>query len=248
MTKFKMPKSEEKADFVRSNFNQIAKKYDLFNDLNSFGLHRIWKNSITKIVHSIQKEYLVCLDLCSGTGDITLRLSQLEKVQKVYSVDFSEEMLNIAKGKIIRKEKIEFQSGDATNLKNFNNETFDAVTIGFGLRNVHDLEKSLREIYRVLKPGGIFINLDVGKVQNRLIRFFADFYFFRIVPILGYIVWGGKNEMFDYLPVSSLNYPNQKILKEKLLANGFTEVTYKEFVFGNAVLHYSKKPDISIDR
>ncbi len=241
MTKFNMPKSEEKADFVRSNFNNIAKKYDLFNDLNSFGLHRIWKNSIAKIVNSIDKDDLTCLDLCSGTGDITLRLSHLDKVQKVYSVDFSEEMLNIAKEKIPNSKKVEFQSGDATDLMNFQNGTFDIVTIGFGLRNVNDLEKSLKEIHRVLKTGGIFLNLDVGKVQNRLIRFFADFYFFRIVPILGYLIWGGKNDMFDYLPVSSLSYPDQKTLKEKLISAGFVEVNYREFVFGNAVLHNSKK-------
>ncbi|MBE7413572.1 MAG: ubiquinone/menaquinone biosynthesis methyltransferase [Leptospiraceae bacterium] len=241
MSKFTMPVSEKKADFVRENFNTIAKKYDLFNDLNSFGLHRVWKNTICNIVDSVPAKNLTCLDLCSGTGDITLRLSKLEKVSEIYSVDFSESMLDIAKRKVTEKSKVHFQVGDATNLKNFKKNGFDIVTIGFGLRNVNDLKKALREIYRVLKMGGTFINLDVGKVRNPFIRFFADFYFFKIVPIFGYIIWGGKNDMFDYLPVSSISYPDQKNLKLIMEEIGFKEIQVQEFVFGNAVLHVCKK-------
>jgi demethylmenaquinone methyltransferase/2-methoxy-6-polyprenyl-1,4-benzoquinol methylase len=129
-----------------------------------------------------------------------------------------------------------------TSLKNFPNESLDVVTIGFGLRNVNNLSKALSEIHRVLKPGGIFINLDVGKVKNPIIRFFADFYFFKIVPIMGYFIWGGKNQMFDYLPVSSLHYPDQENLKKLLEEAGFTNVSYKNFVFGNATMHISYKP------
>ncbi|MCC6274301.1 MAG: ubiquinone/menaquinone biosynthesis methyltransferase [Leptospiraceae bacterium] len=241
MTGFQMPNIEKKADFVRENFNSIAKKYDLFNDMNSFGLHRLWKNQIVKIINLSLSQNLVCLDLCSGTGDITKRLSQSEKVSKIYSVDFSEKMLNIAREKIRSSSKLNFQIGDATNLKEFKNATFDVVTVGFGLRNVNNLDRALKEIFRVLKPEGIFINLDVGKVKNKFVRFFADFYFFKIVPLFGYLIWGGKNDMFDYLPVSSLSYPDQHTLKTMLEKTGYKDVRIKEYVFGNAVLHVCRK-------
>lgn len=237
-----MPDSASKAEYVRKNFDLISKKYDLFNDLNSFFLHRVWKNEIIKqIKKKISKEDVTCLDLCCGTGDIAFRVAQLPKVTKVYGIDFSDKMLSIAKERKKTNHKIDFQIGDATHLENFTNEFFDVVTIGFGLRNVSDIHKTLREIYRVLKKGGMFLNLDVGKVKNPLIRVFANFYFFKIVPLIGYLLWGGKNEMFNYLPESSLYYPNQEELKQILEQHGFQEVSYKNFVFGNAVLHIALK-------
>ena len=234
---------EKKSEYVQTNFNQIAGKYDLFNDMNSFFLHRIWKNSIIKEIRKNGKsENLQCLDLCCGTGDISLRLIEMKESSKVYSVDFSENMLSIAKKRLERYPKSTVQFGDATNLQEFKNDSFDAVTIGFGLRNVNQLEKTLSEVYRILKPGGIFINLDVGKVKNPIIRIFADFYFFKIVPIMGYMIWGGKNEMFDYLPVSSLKYPGQDDLKQIMQNNRFQNVLYKDFVFGNVTMHRGIKP------
>ena len=242
MTDFKMPEAEVKAEFVRTNFDVIASKYDLFNDLNSFFLHRYWKNSIVNLIHnSFPKKYLDCLDLCCGTGDISIRLTEMESVLKVYSVDFSENMLNVAKERLkgISKSKVEI--GDATNLNNYADASFDVVTVGFGLRNVDNLPKALSEIYRVLKPGGIFVNLDVGKVENPIIRVFADFYFFKIVPLMGYMIWGAKNDMFDYLPVSSLSYPDQENLKAMIEKAKFQNVDFKNFVFGNVAMHWGRK-------
>ncbi|TGM58691.1 bifunctional demethylmenaquinone methyltransferase/2-methoxy-6-polyprenyl-1,4-benzoquinol methylase UbiE [Leptospira adleri] len=245
MSEFKMPETEEKAGFVRENFNRIAEKYDRFNDWNSFLLHRLWKNRLVKEVEKNLDSHLKVMDLCCGTGDISVRLENSPSVDHVTCVDFSENMLEIAKTRLQKKAeegRVDFQVGDATKLKNFKNSQFDAVSIGFGLRNVDDLPKAISEIHRILKPGGLFLNLDVGKVKNPLIRWAADFYFFKIVPILGYILWGGKNEMFDYLPVSSLSYPNQEKLKSILEENGFRDVRFQNFVFGNAVLHIAKKP------
>ncbi|MGJ4754249.1 ubiquinone/menaquinone biosynthesis methyltransferase [Leptospira kmetyi] len=245
MSEFQMPQVDRKAGFVRENFNKIAEKYDRFNDWNSFLLHRLWKNRLVSEVEKNLPNHLQVMDLCCGTGDISLRLENSPSVDHVTCVDFSENMLEIAKTRLVKQAaqgRVRFEVGDATALKNFKNSQFDAVSIGFGLRNVDDLPKALREIYRVLKPGGLFLNLDVGKVKNPLIRWFADFYFFKIVPILGYILWGGKNEMFDYLPVSSLSYPDQETLKSILESQGFTPVTFRNFVFGNAVLHTARKP------
>ncbi|AXR69979.1 ubiquinone/menaquinone biosynthesis methyltransferase [Leptospira mayottensis] len=242
---FQMPHVDTKAGFVRENFNKIANKYDRFNDWNSFLLHRIWKNRLVREIEENLPDRLHVMDLCCGTGDISVRLENSSRVDHITCVDFSENMLEIAKTRLkeqTEKGRVRFEIGDATELKNFQDFQFDAVSIGFGLRNVDDLFKAIREIFRVLKPGGLFLNLDVGKVKNPWIRWIADFYFFKIVPILGYILWGGKNEMFDYLPVSSLVYPDQENLKSILEKLGFQEVRYKNFVFGNAVLHIAKKP------
>jgi demethylmenaquinone methyltransferase / 2-methoxy-6-polyprenyl-1,4-benzoquinol methylase len=242
MTDFQMPPIDKKAQFVQENFNIIANKYDLFNDLNTFFMHRFWKNNLAKrISNHFNGKRIQCMDLCCGTGDISVRLSELQIAEKVYAVDFSENMLNIAKTRLSNKSNSSTLQGDATNLSNFKDNSLDAITIGFGLRNVDKLEKTLLEVHRILKPGGIFLNLEVGKVTIPIIKFFADFYFFKIVPILGYIIWGGKNKMFDYLPVSSLHYPDQESLKEKLIAAGFINVTYTNYVFGNVALHISYK-------
>ncbi|TGK01995.1 ubiquinone/menaquinone biosynthesis methyltransferase [Leptospira langatensis] len=243
-----MPSQETKASFVRENFDKIASKYDRFNDWNSFFLHRAWKN---RMVREIEKEVqgpIRVLDLCCGTGDISVRLERSPRVESLLSLDFSEKMLAVAQNRLqipIQNGRAKVEIGDATHLSNVPSESLDAVSIGFGLRNVNHLDKALSEILRVLKPGGVFANLDVGKVKNPIIRWFANFYFFRIVPIFGYILWGGKNDMFDYLPVSSLYYPDQESLKQKLGALGFEKVRYTNFVFGNAVLHIAKKPILS---
>jgi demethylmenaquinone methyltransferase/2-methoxy-6-polyprenyl-1,4-benzoquinol methylase len=237
-----MPSKDEKANFVQTNFNVIAKKYDLFNDLNSFFLHRYWKNEIIHFIEkNLAKPEIQCMDLCCGTGDISLRLHQLRGVKIVHSVDFSENMLDIAREKLKPFSNSKISQGDATKLSQFSDASFDVVTVGFGLRNVNDIQAALSEIYRVLKPEGIFVNLDVGKVKNRFIRFFADFYFFKIVPIMGYLIWGGKNSMFDYLPVSSLSYPDQDKLSQIISASGFKDVNYKNYVFGNVVMHTAFK-------
>jgi len=238
---FKMPDRGEKSKFVRENFEKIASHYDRFNDWNSFFLHRSWKNTLVRWLQEANPESV--LDLCCGTGDIAFRISKLKSVRKLYAVDFSPSMLAFAKERLQHEStsRVVIQIGDAMDLKDWENSSLDAVTMGFGLRNVQDLRKCLREIHRILKPGGLFLNLDVGKVQNPAIRFFADFYFFRIVPWIGYALWGGKNEMFDYLPVSSLSYPSQEELKTILQQEGFTNIKYKNFAFGNAVLHSAKK-------
>lgn len=244
MTGFRMPSAENKAAFVKKNFDRIASKYDRFNDWNSFYLHRLWKNRLVREIESKTTDNIAVLDLCCGTGDISVRLEQSGKVRQLLCIDFSEKMLDVARHRLevpVRSGRVTIRVGDATKLTSIPSGSLDAVSVGFGLRNVDDLDSALSEIHRVLKPGGVFANLDVGKVKNPFVRKIADFYFFRIVPVLGYLLWGGKNEMFDYLPVSSLSYPDQESLKEQLQAHGFTEVEYTNFVFGNATLHIAKK-------
>lgn len=240
MEKYRLPSSSEKADYVQSQFNGIAQKYDRFNDWNSFRLHRIWKRKMVSELDRLSNPPYRVMDLCCGTGDIAALLCGREDVEELYAVDFSENMLSVAHSRLDSIPKAHVQKGDAMDLSEFESNSFDAVTIGFGLRNVTDLRKTLKEVKRILKPGGIFLNLDVGKVKIPIIREIAHFYFFHIVPILGYFIWGGKNEMFDYLPASSTTYPDQKTLGFILQEEGFSEVSYRNFVFGNAVLHRAR--------
>ncbi len=242
MSQFKMPSSEKKAEFVQENFDIISSKYDLFNDLNSFFLHRVWKNSIIDFIKkNYKKENIYALDLCCGTGDISIRLEKLLNIEKLYCIDFSDKMISFARERLKSSKKSIVDIGDATDLSRFQNNSLDIITIGFGLRNVNNFEKTISEVYRVLKSGGIFINLDVGKVKNPIIRFFANFYFFKIVPLLGYVIWGGKNSMFDYLPESSLHYPDQENLKALMIKCKFSKVEYQNFVFGNVAMHIANK-------
>jgi demethylmenaquinone methyltransferase/2-methoxy-6-polyprenyl-1,4-benzoquinol methylase len=242
MSQFQMPDAKDKPAFVQENFNIIAKKYDLFNDLNSFLMHRYWKNTMVNQAYSYNPNANVILDLCSGTGDIAFRLvNRFPSAKVIYAIDFSENMLSFCKSRLANQSRAKVDLGDATNLSRFDNDSVDIVTVGFGLRNVGDLSKTLEEIFRILRPGGLFLNLDVGKVKNPFIRFFANFYFFQIVPLLGYLIWGSENKMFDYLPISSKSYPGQEELKTILQSKGFDDVSYHDFVFGNTTLHMAKK-------
>lgn len=240
MNQYKLPSQEKKPEYVRKNFDGIAKAYDRFNDWNSFFLHRIWKDWVVKEAKRSVPHSKSALDLCCGTGDITYRLSQDPDLETVVGLDFSEQMLSYAFPKVEGK-PVKLIVGDAMNLKQFPDGSFDIVTMGFGLRNVSDLRLCLQEIKRVLKKEGVFVNLDVGRVRPRFLKFFADFYFFKIVPLFGYLLYGKQNEMFDYLPHSSKTYPDQETLQTILTEVGFKEVRFQNFVFGNAVAHVAKK-------
>ena len=126
----------------------------------------------------------------------------------------------------------------------FPDTNFDAVTIGYGLRNVPNLNGCLQEILRVLKPGGVLVSLDVGKVRLPVIKELNNFYFFRIVPLIGNLLMPGQ-DMFQYLPNSSLEYPNQELLKLLMFEAGFLKVEIHDFVFGASTVHVACKPTIN---
>lgn len=242
MNQYQLPSQEKKPEYVRSNFNEIAKAYDRFNDWNSFFLHRRWKNWLVKSALEEVPNATIAVDLCCGTGDITKRLSDQKNLQKIYGIDFSDQMLSFAFQKITENSRVTLEVGDAMNLSKLKDNSIDIVTMGFGLRNVENLELCLKEVKRILKPGGAFLNLDVGRVRPKFLKYFADFYFFRIVPLFGYLLLGKGHEMFDYLPHSSRTYPDQETLLKILEKQGFVGVRFKNFVFGNAVAHIAKKP------
>ncbi len=233
--KFNMP--ENKAAFVQAKFNQIAQKYDLFNDIVTQGMHRIWKNKV--VLQTRLQEGDSVLDVCCGTGDITLRLAKkVKRSGRCVGLDFSEAMLAVAKS---RKTEfpIAFEQGDALNLP-YQDASFDAITIGYGLRNLENLGTCLQECNRVLKQGGRLVVLDMGEVTYPFIRSIFNFYFFRIVPFLGKLLYP-KEDLFDYFPASTINFPSPKALAKKIEEQGFTMQKLSLFYFGSVALWSAAK-------
>jgi len=214
-------------------FDSVASKYDRANDLLSFGQTHRWRIKVRDAV--APKPGQSVLDLAAGTGSSSIAFN-LEGVRVVAS-DFSQGML--AEGRK-RHPELEFVFADATNLPFAANE-FDATTISFGLRNVFDVEKALREMFRVTKPGGRVVICEFSRVQNSLLRPLYEFYLRRLLPVFSRMA-GQKPEAYDYLAESILAWPSQKRLAKKILTAGFEKVVYKNLVFGVVAIHVARKP------
>jgi demethylmenaquinone methyltransferase / 2-methoxy-6-polyprenyl-1,4-benzoquinol methylase len=223
----------KKPSEVAAMFDSVASKYDRANDLLSFGQTHRWRIKVRDAV--APKSGQSILDLAAGTGSSSIAFN-LEGVRVVAS-DFSQGML--AEGRK-RHPELEFVFADATNLPFAANE-FDATTISFGLRNVVDVEKALREMFRVTKPGGRVVICEFSRVQNRLLRPLYEFYLKRLLPVFSRIA-GQKPEAYDYLAESILAWPSQKKLAKKILSAGFEKVVYKNLVFGVVAIHVARKP------
>ncbi|MBT3225509.1 MAG: ubiquinone/menaquinone biosynthesis methyltransferase [Deltaproteobacteria bacterium] len=238
---FKIPGGQKKATYVKNKFSVIANRYDLFNDIVTQWMHRYWKGFLVR--KAGLKPGDSALDICCGTGDITQRLENVVGDSgKATGLDFSAGMLHVARARTANR-RSRFLQGDATCLP-MKSESQDAVTVGFGLRNLDDIQGCLSEVLRVLKPGGCFLSLDMGKVKIPLIRTLFQFYFFVIVPKIGKMIYPGE-EFFDYFPHSSLNYPSQEKLSDILENTGFSNVRFFNFHFGSTVIHYAQKQSAS---
>jgi len=217
-----------KDDKIKLMFDGIAQNYDKLNNIIS--LNRQWsvkKKAIDNI--ALNPDFKV-LDICTGTGDIAIYIGKnVVKQGKVIGIDFSENMLSIAKNKASGTENIEFVFGDALNLP-FEDGEFDACFISFGLRNLTDLKKGLSEMKRVTKKGGLVVNIDTGKPKG-IVKFFFELYFFNIVPILGKL-FGGKASPYKYLPESTKNFPSGDELVNIFEEIGLKNVKKFDFLFG----------------
>lgn len=213
---------------IKQMFNNIAKNYDKLNNIISFGLHfRIKKRAINNIPLKPDSKVI---DVCTGTGDIAIYIAKnIIKEGKVIGVDFSKNMLDIAKEKAAGINNIEFISADALNLP-FQDNEFDACFISFGLRNLENLEKGLLEMQRVTKKGGYIINIDTGKPKG-IIKFFHQLYFFHIVPIFGWI-FNKNSSPYKYLPKSTEKFPSADELVKIFEKLGLNEVKKFDYLFG----------------
>lgn len=221
---------------IQNLFDSIANKYDFLNNLISLGTHKFIKLRAVKKV-PLENGAKV-LDLCTGTGDIAILFSNLYKKQvRVVGVDFSENMLEIARKRAGSHENIEFLKADALHLP-FEDNSFDAVFISFGLRNLNDLNQGIAEMKRVIKPGAYISNLDTGKPKGLIEKAFG-LYFFNIVPCIGKIF--GKNfSAYKYLPESTKDFPAQELLVESFKQAGFSEVCNYNYLFGSMAQQVAK--------
>jgi len=235
---FKMPEGRYKAGYVKKKFGNIAEKYDFFNDVVTQGMHRYWKKFLVKKTGLRQGD--CALDICCGTGDISrLLCKKTGESGRVYGLDFSARMLSIARFRN-QLSCSSFIQADAAILP-FKSNSMDAITVGFGLRNLVHIPACLQEVKRVLKPGGRFLSLDMGKVRVPIINRLFAFYFFKIVPRIGKLIYPGE-DLFDYFPASSVYFPSQEKLAEMLSGEGFTEVQFYNFYFGSVAILFAVKP------
>ncbi len=226
-----------KADFVHALFEGIAVSYDLLNDLMTGGMHRLWKSQVLDLLQLKSGFEGRILDLCCGTGDLALQASKRFPLALVSGLDFSENMLELARLKN-KTERLEFIQGDAMALP-FEGESFAGVTLGFGLRNVADAGGCLREVLRVLEPKGVLVILELVKSEPAqgfdLLRSCFDFYRLSVLPWLGGLV-AGSESAYAYLPNSAERFLSVEELAEQLRVCGFVQVQSKAWFFGSVAL------------
>jgi len=231
---------EKRAAQVNRLFATIATRYDLINDVQSFGLHRWWKKQLVRMANVRADES--ALDLCCGTGDIAFSLAK--HGARVVGLDFSEPMLKVAQSRSDREQAAadnpRFISGDAQSTS-FADASFDIVTVGYGLRNLASLELGLREMIRVLKPGGRVIILDFGKPDNPFWRAIYFGYLRLCVPLFG-LIFCGKASAYSYILESLKHYPAQRGVEAKMRELGLINIRVANPLAGAMGINYGEKP------
>ncbi|GGD38867.1 bifunctional demethylmenaquinone methyltransferase/2-methoxy-6-polyprenyl-1,4-benzoquinol methylase UbiE [Franconibacter helveticus 513] len=231
----------EKADKVAQVFHSVAAKYDIMNDLMSFGIHRLWKR-FTIDCSGVRRGQSV-LDLAGGTGDLTAKFSRLVgESGRVVLADINDSMLKMGREKLRNTGvvgNVEYVQANAEALP-FPDNTFDCITISFGLRNVTDKEKALRSMFRVLKPGGRLLVLEFSKPTIEPLSKAYDAYSFHVLPRVGEMV-ANDAESYRYLAESIRMHPDQDTLKAMMEDAGFESVNYYNMTGGIVALHRGYK-------
>lgn len=221
---------------VNALFSRVAPHYDLLNNVISLGTQKLWRH---EMVNQLQvKATANALDVCCGTGDLAIELAKRIPNGRITGIDFNHKMLKLAFEKTKMIGNLVLVQGDAMHLP-FDDNTFDIVTIGFGLRNVPDADQALSEIYRVLKPGGQFANLEMSQPTNPMVKFGWKAYF-NIFPVMASIA-GGNYRDYQYLKKTSQQFVSAHQLARMMKAAGFKEVHYQPLNFGAAALHFGNK-------
>ena len=233
---------EEKEKRVAGVFHSVASKYDVMNDLMSFGVHRLWKRFTINM--SAAREGQQILDIAGGTGDLTAHFSRLVGSSgRVVLSDINDSMLTVGRNKLYDLGicgNVEYVQANAECLP-FMNNTFDCVTIAFGLRNVTDKDAALASMLRVLKPGGRLLILEFSRIKNPLLKKLYDFYSFNALPVMGKII-ADDAESYRYLAESIRLHPDQETLKQMMDNAGFVQTICHNISSGIVALHKGIKP------
>ncbi|MFT7372949.1 MAG: demethylmenaquinone methyltransferase/2-methoxy-6-polyprenyl-1,4-benzoquinol methylase [Oleiphilaceae bacterium] len=227
----------EKQAMVADVFHSVAAKYDVMNDLMSFGVHRLWKR-FTIDMSGVRLGNKV-LDLAGGTGDLTKKFSKIVGPSgTVVLADINSSMLDVGRERLTNQGyvgNIEYVQANAQYLP-FEDNTFDVITIAFGLRNVTDKDEALRSMFRVLKPGGRLLVLEFSQTNNPLLKKAYDLYSFTALPLMGKLVTN-DSESYKYLAESIRMHPDQETLKDMMEKAGFNRVSYHNMTGGMVALH-----------
>ena len=224
---------QQKKGLVKDVFNKVSEKYDIMNDLMSLGIHRIWKKNLIQMMNPSKKKKLI--DVACGTGDITkLYIEATKNDASVLCVDSNSNMIRECKRNLRQYKNINWKVCNAEKL-NIEDNSFDFYTISFGLRNTKDINKTLKEAYRVLKKGGRFLCLEFSKIENDNLDFFYKKYS-KLIPKIGEIVVGEKKP-YEYLVKSIENFISQEHLIEKMNKNNFKNCKYRNLSGGIVAIH-----------
>ena len=224
---------QKKKGLVESVFNKVHDKYDLMNDLISFGTHRTWKKSLIHIMNPSKNKKLI--DVACGTGDIAkLYCNATNKYSNVLCVDPNINMIKKCKKNLSKYKNVKWKISNAEKL-DVSNNSFDFYTISFGLRNTKNIDKSLNEAYRVLKKGGRFLSLEFSKIENDNLEYLYKNYS-KLIPKIGEIIVGEKKP-YEYLVKSIENFMNQQQLIEKMKKSNFVNCKYRNLSGGIVAIH-----------
>ncbi len=230
---------DQRAAKVNDLFARIARRYDFLNDLQSFGLHRIWKRRVVALAHSSPDTR--ALDLCCGTGDISFALAQ--RGATTTGLDFSAQMLAVAAQRHdnskLKIQNLKFIQGDAQQLP-FPENSFDIITVGYGLRNLTSWERGVDEMFRVAKPGARLIVLDFGKPPNALWRTIYFTHLRLSVPLIG-LLFCGNAQAYAYILESLKHYPAQLAVADKMNALKLKNVRVINLLGGAMAINYGEK-------
>ena len=235
---YQMVDEDKKADQVREVFDSVAPKYDLLNDVLSLGLHRVWKSRCINATETKQGQKV--LDIASGTCDLAIALARRAGAGNVVATDINHEMLAIGAQRLLQAGfPCPVVEADAEMLP-FADNTFDVVTVSFGIRNMTHKDRALREMLRVLRPGGRLLVLEFSKCQPWFNPIY-DFYSFRFMPWAGGVI-AGDRESYRYLAESIRMHPDQPTFAGMMTDAGFERVSWKNMTFGICAMHIGFKP------
>lgn len=229
----------EKQPLVNAVFHRVANRYDLMNDIMSGGLHRLWKEAMVAWLNPPRRPGWSVLDVAGGTGDIAFRIVDASGGNAAATVlDINGSMLGVGRERATKRgleNSVDFVEANAEELP-FPDETFDAYTIAFGIRNVPHIDRALAEAYRVLKPGGRFLCLEFSEVDMPLLDKVYETWSFKAIPQIGKMVTG-DGEPYAYLVESIRKFPNQANFADMIRRAGFDRVTWRNYSGGIAALH-----------